>query len=70
MALQVIDRRQTARVREYYPGWERVRGFFGSIGELAIMSFNSGATLELLDSRCRSNLTIRERDMEEYYFRA
>ncbi len=62
MATQVIGhRRATVAPQGMNVGWNSVRDFFTSMGELAGVYFASPWNLEVLDSRYRAKLSVAEK---------
>ncbi len=62
MATQVIGhQRATAIPQGTNVGWQSVRDFFTSVGELVGVYFASPLNLDLLDPQYRAELTVKER---------
>ncbi len=62
MATQVIGhQRATVAPQGMNVGWNSVRDFFTSMGELAGVYFASPWNLDVLDSRYRAELSVKER---------
>ena len=62
MATQVIGhQRTTAPPQGMNVGWNSVRDFFTSMGELAGVYFASPWNLDVLDSRYRAKLSFAEK---------
>ena len=68
MATQVIGhQRATAIPQGTKVGWNSVRDFFSSIGELAGVYLASPRNLDVLDTRYRAKLSVAEKAEIDFY---
>ena len=68
MATQVIGhQRATVAPQGMNVGWNSVRDFFTSMGELAGVYFASPWNLDVLDSRYRAKLSVAEKAETDPY---